>query len=174
MSACARPLSLEGFPTFVGHTSLYCCARNFDIVKLNFFTFLSWRIIMHILTAFSITFLTRLKNNGHPLLGLSSKVFTFDHLFTYILQTSLTVYQFLWLNGQKTVKTDAWALMPYSTNSVGLPDFHEVEDKIKESGKENESRKPTKWAGKIWREKIAYVNIWGKTSKIFLSLQILV
>ena len=64
--------------------------------------------------------------------------------------------------------------MPYSTNSVGLPDFHEVEDKIKESGKENESREPTKWAGKIWREKIAYVNIWGKTSKIFLSLQILV
>ena len=43
--------------------------------------------------------------------------------------------------------------MPYSTNSVGLPDFREVEDKIKESGKENESRKPTKWAGKMWREK---------------------
>ena len=49
----------------------------------------------HILTAFSITFVTYLQNNGHHLLGLSSKVFTFDHLFTYIVQTSLTVYQFL-------------------------------------------------------------------------------
>ena len=41
MSACAPPFSLEGFPTFVGHIFSYCCARNFDIVKLNFFTFLS-------------------------------------------------------------------------------------------------------------------------------------
>ena len=42
--------SIQGFPTFVGHLSSYCCAQNFDIVKLNFFTFLSWRIITHILT----------------------------------------------------------------------------------------------------------------------------
>ena len=38
----------------------------------------------HILTAFSMTFLTHLKKDGHTLLGLSSKVFTFDHLLTYI------------------------------------------------------------------------------------------
>ena len=65
MSACAPPFSLLGFPIFVGHKSSYCCARNFDIVKLNFFIFLSWRIVTHILTAFSITFLTHLKNNDH-------------------------------------------------------------------------------------------------------------
>ena len=41
MSACAPPFSLRGFPTFVGHISSNCCARNFDIVKLEFFTFLS-------------------------------------------------------------------------------------------------------------------------------------
>ena len=41
MSARAPPFSLEGFATFVGHISSYCCARNFDIVKLNFFAFLS-------------------------------------------------------------------------------------------------------------------------------------
>ena len=84
MSACAPLFSLQGFPTFVGHISSYCCTRNFYIVKLNFFTFLSRRIfiITHILTGFSITFLAHLKNNGYPLLGLSSKVFTFDHLFT--------------------------------------------------------------------------------------------
>ena len=39
MSTCAPPFSLGGFPTFVGHISSYCCARNFDIVKLEFFTF---------------------------------------------------------------------------------------------------------------------------------------
>ena len=65
MSACAPLFSLQGFPTFVGHISSYCCTRNFYIVKLNFFTFPSCRIITHILTAFSITFLAHLKNNGH-------------------------------------------------------------------------------------------------------------
>ena len=165
MSACAPPSSLEGFPTFVGHISSYCCARNFNIVKSNFFTFLSWRIITHILTDFSITFLTHLKNNGHPPLSLSSKVFTFDHLFTYILHTSLTVYQFLWLDGQKTVKTDAWALEIYSTNSVGLH-FCEVVEKIKESGKKTKIENLQNGRGKYGGKKFAHVHIWGKTSKI--------
>ena len=104
MSACAPPFSLQGFPTFVGHISSYCCTRNFYIVKLNFFTFPSCKIITHILTAFSITFLAHLKNNGYPLLGLSSKVFTFDHLFTYIIQTlvnSLTISLTEWPENQK-------------------------------------------------------------------------
>ena len=85
----SSPFSFQGFPTFNGHTSSYRCAWNFETVKLNFFTFLSCRIITHTLTAFSITFLTHLnkKKNGHPLLDLSSKVFTFDHLFAYIVQT---------------------------------------------------------------------------------------
>ena len=65
MSACAPLFSLQGFPTIVGHISSYCCTRNFYIVKMNFFTFLSCRIITHILTAFSITFLAHVKNNGH-------------------------------------------------------------------------------------------------------------
>ena len=37
MSACAPPFSLQGFPTFVGHISSYCCVRKFEIVKLNSF-----------------------------------------------------------------------------------------------------------------------------------------
>ena len=37
MSACAPLFSLQGFPVFVGHISSYRCARNFEIVKLNFF-----------------------------------------------------------------------------------------------------------------------------------------
>ena len=105
MSACAPPFSLQGFPTFAGHISSYRCARNFDIGKWKFFfTFLSCRFITHELTAFSITFLTHLKKNGHTLLGLSSKVFTFDQLFTYIIQTlvnSLTISLTEWPENQK-------------------------------------------------------------------------
>ena len=105
MSACASPFSLQGFPTFAGHISSYRCARNFDIVKLKFLiTFLSCRFISHILTALSITFLTRFKKEGHTLLGLPSKVFTFDHLFTYIIQTlvnSLTISLTEWPENQK-------------------------------------------------------------------------
>ena len=105
MSACAPPFSLQGFPTFTGHISSYRCARNFDIGKWKFFfTFLSCRFITHELTAFSITFLTHLKKNSHTLLGLSSKVFTFDHLFTYIIQTlvnSLTISLTEWPENQK-------------------------------------------------------------------------
>ena len=40
----------------------------------------------------------------------------------------------------------------YSTNSVGLR-FRAVVEKIKERGKKTNLKKPTKWAGKIWREK---------------------
>ena len=49
-----------------------------DNVKLIFFTFLFVELLQctHILTAFSIIFLTQF-----GWFGLSSKVFTFDHLF---------------------------------------------------------------------------------------------
>ena len=82
MSACSPPFSLQDFPTLACHISSYRCARNFDIVKLKFlfFTSLPCRLITHILTAFSITFLIHLKKDGHTLLGLSSKVFYFRSL----------------------------------------------------------------------------------------------
>ena len=80
LSASSPPFC-QGFPTLAGHISSYRCARNFDILKLKFFfTFLPCRLITHILTAFSITFLTHLKKDGHTLLDLSSKVFYFRSL----------------------------------------------------------------------------------------------
>ena len=39
-----------------------------------------------------------------------------------------------------------------STNSVGLH-FYEGVEKIKENDKNTKTEKPTKWAGKVWREK---------------------
>ena len=158
MSACASPFSLQGFPTFAGHISSYRCARNFDIVKLKFFfTFLFCRLITHILTAFSITFLTYLKKDGHTLLGLSSKVFTFDHLFTYIIQTlvnSLTISLTEWPENQKN------RCLIFSANSLGLY-FRDRVEKIKENGKKRK-QKTYKMGGK----KLAYVHVWVKTSKI--------
>ena len=154
--ACATPFSLQGFPTFDGHISSYRCARKFDIVKLNFFfTFLSCKIITHILTAFSITFFTHSKKkDGHTLLGLSSKVFTFDHLFTYIVHTlvnSLTISLTEWPENQKN------RCLSFSANSVGLH-FRDRVEKIKENLQNGQE----KYGGK----KLAYVHIWGITSKI--------
>ena len=91
MSTCAPPFSLQCFQPLLVIYLRTVVFETLILLSRFFFTFLSWRIITHILTAFSITFLTHLKNNGHPLLGLSSKVFTFHHLFTYIVQTSSTV-----------------------------------------------------------------------------------
>ena len=71
----------------------------------NFFTFLFCGIITHILTAFSIIFLTQFVKKGLSLPGLSSKFFTFDHLFGH--RSGLAI--FLGLNGQKTINIDAWA-----------------------------------------------------------------
>ena len=84
-----------------------------------------------ILTAFSITFLTHLKKDGFTLLGLSSKVFTFDHLFTYIVHTlvnSLTISLPVW---PEILKSRS---LSFSANSVGLH-FRERVEKIKENGK---------------------------------------
>ena len=60
------------------------------------------------------------------------------------------------------MKTDAWALELYSTNSVGLC-FREVVEKIKEKARQKKKfKKPTKWAEKYGGKKLAYVQIWGK------------
>ena len=74
------------------------------------FTLQSCWIITHILTAFSITFFTQFvkKPAIYSLVCLvRSLLLTTCSL---IVQTSSTIWQFLWLNGQSTVKIDAWAL----------------------------------------------------------------
>ena len=58
----------------------------------------------------------------------------------------------------------------YSTNSVGLH-FREGVEKIKKAAKKNKQKKKTKIGNlngqEIYgRKKLAYVDIWGKTSKI--------
>ena len=96
---CAPPFSLQGFPTFlVTYPCTVVPETLIDNVKLNFFfTFLFCGIITRILTAFSIIFLPEfVKKNGHPLFGLSSKVFTFDHLLGHRSDffTNLTIFFF--------------------------------------------------------------------------------
>ena len=91
MSACAPPFSIQGFPTFVGHISSYCCAKNFDIVKMNFLPFCLEELLLiylPLLTAFSITFLTHLKKKGHHSLFCLRKSLLFRLLGTCSLYRS--------------------------------------------------------------------------------------
>ena len=81
-----RLFSFQGFPTFVGHISPYRCARNFDIVKLKFSFYLAVLLNYY---AYTYSFFDKIfhtvckKKTGHLLLGLSCKVFSFDHLFSH-------------------------------------------------------------------------------------------
>ena len=82
---------------------------------------------------------------------MSSKVLTFDHLFTYIIQTlvnSLTISLTEWPENQKP------RCLSFSANSVGLHIRERVE-KIKENGKkakkENLQNGQEKYGGKKTR-----------------------
>ena len=138
------------------------CSKLWYCEVEAFFTFLPSRLITHILTAFSITFLTHLQKVGHTLLGLSSKSFTFDHLFTYIIQTSvnsLTISLTEWPENQKN------RCLSFSANSVGLH-FRDRVEKIKENGKKTKIENLQNGQEKYGGNKLAYVHIWAKTSKI--------
>ena len=135
-----RLFSLHGFPTFVGHISPYRCARNFDIVKLKlFFTFQSCWIITHILTAFSITFLTQFVKQRPftpwSFLGLSSNVFTFDHLFTH----RSDVFNNFAISLTKCPEFRKNRCLSSSPNSVRLH-FRERVEKIKENGRNTKQK----------------------------------
>ena len=123
------------------------------------FTLQSCWIITHILTAFSITFFTQfVKKTSHLLLGLFCKVFTFDHLFSHRSDffNNLAITLNKWTEYRKNRRLSS------STNTVRLH-FREKVEKTKENAKKkNENRKPTKWAGKIWREKIRALAHLGK------------
>ena len=60
------------------------------------------------------------------------------------------------------MKTDAWALELYSTNSVGLH-FREVVEKIKESGRKTKVENLQNGLDMYGGKKFEYVHIWGKT-----------
>ena len=105
---------------------------------------------------------TYLKKDGHTLLGFSSKVFTFDHLFTYIIQTlvnSLTISLTEWPENQKN------RCLSFSAHSVGLHFCDRVE-KIKENGKKTKIENLQNGQEKYGAKKLSYVHIWAKTSKV--------
>ena len=142
------------------HIFIPLCSKLWYCEVEVFFTILSCRFITHKVTAFSITFLTHLKKDGHTLLGLSSKVFTFDHLFTYIIQTlvnSLTISLTEWPVDQKN------RCLSFSTNSVVLY-FRDRVETIEENGKKTKRENLRNGQEKYGGKKLAYVHIWGKTS----------
>ena len=149
------------------HISIPLCSKLWYCeVEVFFFTFQSWWIITHILTAFSVTFFTQfIKKTGYLLLGLSCKVFTLDHLFSHRSDffNNMTISLTKWTEYRKN------RCLSFSTNSVHLH-FRERVEKTKIKRQKNENRKPTKWAGKLWREKIRAGARLGKKFKKFLQI----
>ena len=123
--------SLQGFPTFVGHiTHLfpYHCARNFDTVKLKFSFYLAVLLNYY---AYTYSFFDNIfHTTGHLLLGLSCKVFTFDHLFSHRsdLFNNLTNSWTKWTEYRKN------RCLSSNANSLNLY-FRERVEKTKENAK---------------------------------------
>ena len=148
-----RLFSFQGFPTFVGHISPYRCARNFDIVKLKFSFYLAVLLNYY---AYTYSFFDNIfhtvckKKPGHLLLGLSCKVFTFDHLFSHRSDffNNLTISLTKWTEYRKN------RCLSSSTNRVRLH-FRERVEKTRESAKktkiENLQNGQQKYGGKKTR-----------------------
>ena len=159
---CAPPFSLQGFPTFFGSLSPYRCARNFDReCEVEFFLpFCLWNYYAYTYSLFYNISHTLCEKNGHPPLGLSSKVFTFDHFFGHRSDfiNNLAICLFFYRKWPEDFK---YRCLSSSTNSVGLH-FHEGAEKIKENDKnttiENLQNGQEKYGGK----NLAYVYSWGK------------
>ena len=157
-----RLFSFQGFPTFVGHISPYRCARNFDIMKLKFSFYLSVLLNYYAYTYsfFDNIFNTVCKNIGHLLLGLSCKVFTFDHLFSHRSDffNNLTISLTKWTEYRKN------RCLSSRTNSVRLH-FRERVEKTKENAKKTKIENLQNGREKYGGKKFAYVHIWGKNLK---------
>ena len=110
--------SFQGFPTFVGHISPYRCARNFDIMKLKFSFYLAVLLNYY---AYTYSFFD---NIFHTVCKKTPAIYFLVCLVrslllttcSLIVQTSSTIWQFLWLNGHSTEKIDAYTF--YNRNEL--------------------------------------------------------
>ena len=100
------------------------------------------------------------KKPCHPLLGLSCKVFTFDHVFSHRSDffSNLTISLTKWTEYLK----NRW--LSSSTNSVRLH-FRERVQKTKENATKTKIENLQNGQEKYGWEKFAYVHIWGKNFK---------
>ena len=126
------------------------------------FTLQSCWIITHILTAFSITFFTQFVKKKPAIYSLVCLVRSL--LLTtcsLIVQTSSTIWQFLWLNGQSTVKIDVWALAQTLYAFIFMKELRKQKKTPKKTKIENLQNGQEKYGGK----KFAYAHIWEKILK---------
>ena len=109
---------------------------------------------------FDNIFHTVCKKTGHLLLGLSGKVFTFDHLFSHRSDffNNLTISLTKWTEYRKN------RCLSSSTNSVRLYLRGRVE-KRKENAKKTKIENLQNGKEKYGAKKFAYVHIWGKHLK---------
>ena len=147
-------------PLLVTYLHTIHCARNFDIVKLKFSFYLAVLLNYYAYTYsfFDNIFHTVCKKTGLLLLGLSCKVFTFDHLFSYRSHffNNLTISLTKWTKYRKN------RCLSSSTNSVRLH-FRERVEKTKENAKKKKRENLQNGQKKYDGKKFAYEHIWGKT-----------
>ena len=122
-------------------------------------------IITHVLTAFSITFFAQFvkKKVGHLLLGLSGKVFTFDHFFSYRSDffNNLTISLSKWTEYRINRSLSS------STKSVRL-NFRERVEKTKGNAQKTKIENLQNGQEEYGGKNFAYVHIWGKHLKNIL------
>ena len=132
---CAPPFSLQGFRLFwVTYPHTVVLETLIDNVKLNFF-YLS---VLRNYYAYTYSFFDKISHTFWEKTAIHSCLVCFLRSLllstsSVIVQTSSTIWLFFFfrLNGQRTIKIDAWSL---ALNSVGLH-FHEGIEKIKENDK---------------------------------------
>ena len=94
-------------------------------------------------------------------LGLSSKVFTFDHLFGHRSDFFNNLAFFFWTEWPEDHKNRC---LSSSTNSASLH-FHEGVEKIKENVKNTKTENLQNGQKSIWREKTRVRAQWGQKLK---------
>ena len=125
--------SPQGFPTFVGHISPYPCARNFDIVKLKFYFYLSVLLNYY---AYTYSFFD---NIFHTVCKKKPAIYSLVCLVrslllttcSLIVWTSSTIWQFFLTKWTKYRKNRC---LSSNANSLNLY-FRERVEKTKENAK---------------------------------------
>ena len=125
----------------------YCKAEFFYLSVLKNYHAYTYNCLQ-IFRKYSHTF----KKQRPPLLGLSSKVYFWPlvHLYRSDFFNSLPISLTEWPENRKNRCLSSRALK----HKQCRPSFSWSNREIKRKRqKKNENRKPTKWAGKVWREK---------------------
>ena len=157
-------MSHQRLPTFVSHISSCRCARNFEIVKLNFF-YLS---VLQNYYAYTYSFFD---NISYTFKQKKTSIHSLVCLLKSLLLTTCSLISFRLVQQFSNYRKNR--CLSVSANSAGLH-FRERVQKIKENGKKTKIENLKNGQEKYGWKKLAFMHICSKTSKMLQFLQILV